>query len=81
MPVWQDIVLTAGSIFFALSLIPELRECMHGGSVNVVTAICTTLVLYLYCVAYLTMGLTFAALPFTASVWTAITYYSIKNRR
>jgi len=79
--IWQDIVFTAGSIVFALGLIPQLRDCLNGYTLNLWTASITTVVLTLYCVTYASLGLWLSAIPFTATMWALILIVSWKNTK
>lgn len=79
--MWQDLTFTIGSVLFSVGLLPQLRDCLNGYSLNMWTASMTTVVLALYCVAYASLGLWFAAIPLTASVWAAITVVSYRNRQ
>lgn len=78
--MWQDIVITSGSIIFALVLLPQLIECYRGARVNVWTATLTGTILGVYCVVYASLGMWIAAIPITASVWLGIAYLSWRNR-
>ncbi len=74
--MWQDIVFFSGNLIFALLLIPMLLESRKGIKVNLYTSGLTCLVLLIFNLTYLSLGLWFAALPFTATCWGLITYYS-----
>jgi hypothetical protein len=78
---YQDIVLVLGSVVFSASLFPQLRDCWRGQSLNLFSCVVTTTVLFVYCVTYASLGLWFAAIPMTASMWAAITILSFRNRK
>jgi hypothetical protein len=66
--MWQDAVLTIGSILFALALIPSVRgEAKPAVSTSAMTAA----TLYVFAAVDLTLGLTFTALTtaVTATMW------------
>ena len=77
----QDVVLVVGSIIFSASLFPQLRDCYRGQSLNLFSCVLTTAVLFVFCATYASLGLWFAAIPMTASMWLAITILSYRNKR
>ena len=78
--MWQDSILFAGNIIFALLLLPMLLDAKRGVKVNMYTSGLTCLVLVIFNITYYSLGLYFAALPFTAIMWAAIFAYSMKER-
>lgn len=78
--IWQDVVITIGSLLFSAVLIPQLKDCYNGNSVNVTSAVLTSAVLGIFCVVYASLGLWLSAIPFTAVIWAAIAYKSWKNK-
>jgi len=77
--MWQDTLVACGSIFFAVSLLPELRDARNGNGMNVFSATMTSVILFMYCIAYYTVGMYLAAIPITASIWALIAYYSWRS--
>jgi hypothetical protein len=77
--IWQDIILCSGNIIFALLLIPMLIDARKGIKINIYTSTLTCAVLIIFNLTYLSLGLWFAALPFTAIIWGSIAYYGVKN--
>lgn len=78
--IWQDVVITVGSLLFTAVLIPQLIDCCNGKSVNVVSAVLTAIILGIFCIVYASLGLWLSAIPFTATLWGAIAYKSWKNK-
>ena len=78
--MWQDAILFSGNIIFALLLIPMLLDARKGVKVNLYTSTLTCIVLIIFNVTYWSLGLVFAALPFTAIIWGLISYYSLGAR-
>ena len=79
--MWQDFVLLSGNIIFAVLLIPMLIDARNGKEVNLYTSGLTCLVLVIFNATYLSLGLWFAALPFTALMWSLIFYYSLRGKK
>lgn len=79
--IWQDTIFTIGGIVFAVGLIPQLRDCLEGYTLNLWTAATTTIVLSVYCVTYASLGLWLSAVPCTATVWALIFLVSWRNSR
>lgn len=69
--MWQDYVLAAGSVIFALALLPAV---LGPGSPPASTSGTTAGVLYSFAVVDVTLGLTFTALTTvaTALLWTTL---------
>jgi hypothetical protein len=78
--IWQDMVIGIGSILFTLVLLPELLDVWHGKTMNVWSASFTSIILGIYCIAYASLGLWFAAIPHTTAIWGCIAYFSWKNK-
>lgn len=78
--IWQDMLITSGSVFFTLSLIPQLRDAIKGHGMNVYSAVLTASILFMFCVAYYSMGMLLAAIPMTATMWALIAYYSWRRK-
>lgn len=66
---WQDYVLAAGSIWFALSLIPTIRSKTHKPELS--TSVMTAFCLSVFVVVDLTLDLKLAAVAslVTAAMW------------
>lgn len=71
---WQDVVFGLGGVFFALSLLPTLRN--PRAAVPVTTSVPTAAILWLYVVAEWTLGLHLAAIGgfFSAGGWSLIAF-------
>lgn len=69
--MWQDYVLAAGSVIFALALIPAV---LQPGAPPASTSATTAGVLYVFAGVDVTLGLTFTALTTvaTAFLWTTL---------
>jgi predicted membrane protein len=78
--IWQDVVITSGSVVFALALLPQLRDCYHGACINFYSAFLTAFILGIFCITYASLGLWMAAIPITVVVWGLIGYFSWRNK-
>jgi tellurite resistance protein TehA-like permease len=80
--IWQDAVISVGSVVFTIALIPQLKDCIYNKAiVNVWSASMTSIILFIYCITYYTLSMYIAAIPLTATVWGMIAMYSFKNQR
>lgn len=77
--IWQDIVVTVGSLVFSIVLIPQLIDCYRGSTVNVYTAVLTSIILGVFCLVYASLGMWLAAIPLTATIWGLIAWFSWRN--
>jgi hypothetical protein len=78
--MWQDLFFASNGIIFGLMLIPQIIDAYHGKGVNLITATLTTALLFFQCYVYSTMGMYFAAIPFTAVAWALVAYFSYTRR-
>jgi len=80
---WQDIVIAVVGISFGFMLIPQVRDVLHGQSLNVYTAGLTTIGLYILGVTFFTMGywISVTAELFSGTVWLFLFIYSVKNKK
>lgn len=78
--IWQDALITSGSVFFTLSLVPQLRDAIRGHGMNVYSAVLTSIILFMFCAAYYSMGMLWAAIPITATMWAMIAYFSWRRK-
>lgn len=82
--IWQDFVLGAAFIVIAYALVPQViqNHKTKKRSINLKTAIMTTVCLYLICVLYLTLNLYFSFVVtfITASLWFILLIQSIKYK-
>lgn len=69
--MWQDVVLTIGSLIFALALIPSVRSADKPAPL---TSASTAAVLYVFAGVDLTLDLVFTAITtaITAALWTTL---------
>jgi len=79
--LWQDGVISIGSLLFTAVLIPQWLDCYNGGYINVYSAVLTSIVLGIFCIVYASLGLWLSAIPFTAVMWGSIAYMSWKNKK
>jgi hypothetical protein len=78
--MWQDLIIFWSGVFFVICLLPQAIDCYHGKSINIRSALATGSVLVLLNCTYFTLGLYFAAIPFTATMWGIMAYLSWRNR-
>lgn len=69
--MWQDLIFTAGSIIFALALMPSI---LGPHKPALASSITTASVLYVFAATYLTLDLIFSAVATftTGAMWTAL---------
>lgn len=69
MIVWQDIILTAGSVIFLIALFPSLLN--KKAKPAILTSLLTGLVLLVYAVVYASLSLWFSVITTvaTAALW------------
>ncbi len=71
--IWQDIVITAASVLFSLSLIPQVYSGFkeRTGPIKFQTSIPTCIGLYAITIAMWTLSLTFSAIVtfITGALW------------
>jgi len=81
--MWQDIVIALVGLSFGFMLLPQVRDCIHGKSVNVYTAGLTTIGLYILAIAFFTleMWITVIAEIFSGTVWLLLFFFSLMNER
>ncbi len=81
--MWQDIVIAVVGLSFGFMLFPQLRDVIHGKSVNVYTAGLTTAGLYILAITFFTLEvlITVIAEIFSGTVWLLLFLFSIKNKR
>lgn len=72
---WQAALFAAGALIFALNMLPVLLDSRS--AIPLTTSLPTAFFLYLYAVAFYTMGMTPAAAAevLGAVVWTIIALY------
>lgn len=70
--IWQDIVIAVGSVCFSIALLPMLRQVADRPPVF--TAALTAFWLYVYVLAFGTLGLWYSAITggVNAVLWTTI---------
>ncbi len=76
--MWQDAVLTGGSILFILALIPSVRGTDKPA---VSTCLLTAAVLYVFAAVQLTLGLPFTAATtaVTATMWATLLIQKVRS--
>ena len=81
--MWQDIVIALVGVSFGFMLLPQLRDAIHGKSVNVYTAGLTTVGLYILAITFFTldMWITVIAEIFSGTVWFLLFLFSAINKR
>ncbi len=81
--MWQDIVIALVGLSFGLMLFPQLRDVIHGKSVNIYTAGLTTAGLYVLALTFFTleMWITVIAETFAGTVWFLLFFFSVINKR
>jgi len=81
--MWQDIVVALVGLSFGFMLLPQLRDVIHGKSVNVYTAGLTTVGLYILAITFFTMDMwiTVIAEIFSGTVWFLLFLFSVINKR
>lgn len=69
--MWQDVVLTIGSLIFMVALVPSVRSADKPAPL---TSFSTAAVLYVFAGVDVTLGLLFTALTTTgtAALWTTL---------
>jgi hypothetical protein len=81
--MWQDTVIALVGLSFGFMLLPQVRDCIRGKSVNVYTAGLTTVGLYILAITFFTldMWITVIAEIFSGSVWLLLFLFSVINKR
>ena len=81
--MWQDFLIALVGLSFGLMLFPQLRDVIHGKSVNIYTARLTTVGLYILALTFFTleMWVTVIAEMFAGTVWFLLFFFSIINKR
>lgn len=76
--MWQDIVLTAGSLIFMLALVPSVTGVDKPA---VATSTMTAAVLYVFAAVDLTLGLVFTAVTTagTALLWSTLLVQKLRH--
>jgi hypothetical protein len=81
--MWQDMVIAVVGLSFGFMLLPQLRDVIHGKSVNVYTAGLTTVGLYILAITFFTMNMwiTVFAEIFSGTIWLLLFLFSVRNKR
>jgi hypothetical protein len=81
--MWQDIVIALVGLSFGFMLLPQLRDAIHGKSVNMYTAGLTTVGLYILATTFVTlnMWITVFAEIFSGTIWLLLFLLSVRNKR
>lgn len=81
--MWQDLVIAFVGLSFGFMLFPQLRDVIHGKSVNVYTAGLTTTGLYILAITFFTLDMliTVIAEIFSGTVWLLLFLFSTINKR
>ena len=81
--MWQDIVIALVGLSFGFMLLPQVRDGIHGKSVNMYTAGLTTIGLYILAITFFTldMWITVIAEIFSGTVWLLLFLFSVINKR
>jgi len=81
--MWQDFLIALVGLSFGLMLFPQLRDVIHGKSVNIYTAGLTTIGLYILALTFFTleMWVTVIAEIFSGTVWFLLFFFSVLNKR
>jgi len=81
--MWQDVVTAIVGLSFGLMLFPQLRDVIHGKSVNIYTAGLTMVGLYILALTFFTleMWITVIAETFAGTVWFLLFLLSLINKR
>ncbi|MDF2460727.1 MAG: hypothetical protein K0S68_130 [Candidatus Saccharibacteria bacterium] len=76
---WQDLVFTAGTIIFAVALIPSV---LGKDKPALATSLSTGLVLVVFCFTYASLSLWFSAISVlaTASMWLIMAWQKYKQK-
>ena len=83
--MWQDAVITTASVFFALSLLPQVyfgwKE--KSGPIKFQTSIPTSLGLYVSAIAYWSLSLKYSAVMslVTGTLWLILIMQRIKYKK
>lgn len=80
--MWQDIIIALVGLSFGFMLFPQLRDVIHGKSVNVYTAGLTTVGLYILAITFFTLDMliTVIAEIFSGTVWLLLFLFSATNK-
>jgi hypothetical protein len=78
--LWQDLVLTIGSLIFAFALIPSV---LSKDKPALTTSVTTGVVLFIFAFVYVTLSLWFSAVTtaFTGIVWSILAIQKIRANR
>lgn len=81
--MWQDVIIAIVGLSFGFMLLPQLRDVIHGKSINLVTSGLTTTGLYIMAITFYTldMRITFIAEIFAGTVWLLLFVFSVINKR
>jgi hypothetical protein len=81
--MWQDIIIALVGLSFGFMLVPQLRDVIHGKSMNVYTAGLTTVGLYILAATFYTLNLwiTVFAEIFSGTIWFLLFLFSVRNKR
>jgi len=82
--LWQDIVIAIVSLLFGFILIPQLKDVLSGKTVlNGITALFTTLGLFIMAFTFFTLNLyiSVVAETFSGVIWLLLFILSIKNKK
>ena len=81
--MWQDIVIALVGLSFGFMLLPQLRDAIHGKSVNVYTAGLTTVGLYILAITFVTLNMWITAFAelFSGTIWLLLFLLSVRNKR
>ena len=73
---WQDLIFTVGNIIFALALIPTI---LGKNKPALSTSLTTTIVLYIFSLAYLSLSLWFSTIAsfISGSLWLILALQNI----
>jgi threonine/homoserine/homoserine lactone efflux protein len=78
MNLWQDIILSTGSVIFALALIPSI---ISKDKPAIGTIILTAIVLSVFVITYVSMSMWFtaASTSFSVLMWTILGFQQLKK--
>jgi hypothetical protein len=81
--MWQDSIIALVGLSFGFMLVPQLRDVIHGKSMNVYTAGLTTFGLYILAITFFTlnMWITVFAEIFSGTIWLLLFLFSVRNKR
>ena len=81
--MWQDIIIAIISLLFGFILIPQLKDVLHGESINVYTAGLTTIGLYVLAATFYTLDLWISVIAdiFSGIIWLLLFVFSFLHRK